>query len=261
MSEHVADEELLGLIDAEISTARAVEIEHHLEQCPECLTRHRLLHTASTEAVNLCTGPARPATGVAAARARLSEMIEADIERRWRRRAPIALALTAAVLFFVVRHESTLVHRSLIVERGALPVAAFTPGLARVVSTEELCGSASRPMPRISSALQMQVLRDYGMEHVSPAEYELDYLITPELGGLADRRNLWPEPYGLRSWNAHAKDVLENRLPQLVCSGEIDIATAQREIASNWIDAYRKYLTSEPAIQLHARVLEFPQVH
>ncbi len=112
-------------------------------------------------------------------------------------------------------------------------------------------------MPHISSALQMQVLRDYGMEHVSPAGTKLDYLITPELGGLADRRNLSP-PYGLRSWNAHAKDVLENRLPQLVCSGEIDVATAQREIASNWIHAYRKYLTSEPAIQLHARVLELP---
>ena len=70
-----------------------------------------------------------------------------------------------------------------------------------------------------------------------------------------DRRNLWPEPYGLRSWNAHAKDALENLLPRLVCSGRIDLATAQREMASNWIDAYKKYLATERPIQLHARLL------
>ena len=192
MSEHVADDELLGLIDAEISPARAVEIEHHLERCLDCLSRHRLLLAASHEVVNLCTGPAQPAITLAAARARLSELIAIDIERRWRRRAPIALALTAAVLFFVVRHESTLLHRSMIVERGALPVASFTPGFARAVASEELCGTESRPMPRCSTALQMQVLRDYGMEHVSPPATKLDYLITPELGGLADRRNLSP---------------------------------------------------------------------
>ena len=95
------------------------------------------------------------------------------------------------------------------------------------------------------------------MENVPPTEYELDYLITPELGGLVDHRNLWPEPYGLQAWNAHAKDVLENRLPQLVCRGQIDLATAQRDLASNWIDAYKKYLADEPAIELHARVLDF----
>jgi hypothetical protein len=93
------------------------------------------------------------------------------------------------------------------------------------------------------------------MEHVPPTEYELDYLITPELGGATDRRNLWPEPYGLRSWNAHAKDALENVLPRLVCSGRLDLATAQHEIAGNWIDAYKKYLASERPIPLHARLL------
>jgi hypothetical protein len=66
---------------------------------------------------------------------------------------------------------------------------------------------------------------------------------------------LWPEPYGLRSWNAHAKDSLENLLPRLVCSGRIDPATAQREMASNWIEAYKKYLATERPIQLHARLL------
>jgi hypothetical protein len=194
---------------------------------------------------------------MAAARVRLSETIRTNIDRRWSRRVPVALALTAALMFVVVRHESTLLHRSLIVERGALPVTALTPGLAITVSTQELCDAEAHRIPEIAPSLRAQVLKDYGMEDVPPGEYELDYLITPELGGLADRRNLWPEPYGLRDWNAHAKDVLETRLPQLVCRGEIDLATAQRELASNWIDAYKRYLSTEPSIQLHARVLDF----
>jgi len=42
-----------------------------------------------------------------------------------------------------------------------------------------------------------------------PDAYEVDYLITPELGGATDIRNLWP--YGDTVWNAHVKDQLEDR--------------------------------------------------
>ncbi|RPI55475.1 MAG: hypothetical protein EHM55_07775 [Acidobacteria bacterium] len=257
MSGHANDESLLGFIDAEVSQARATEIERHLERCPECLARCRTLRDASNGIADLWLAAGVAPADVVASRRRIGDTMRADIDRRRTRRAPMVLALTAALLFFMVRYESTLLHRSLFIERGALPIASFTPGLARALEMEELCGTGIRTLPDVPAALRAQVLRDYGMEHVPPTEYELDYLITPELGGLTDRRNLWPEPYGLRSWNAHAKDVLEHRLPQLVCRGEIDLATAQRAIASNWIGAYRKYLPAEQPMELHARVLEF----
>ena len=38
------------------------------------------------------------------------------------------------------------------------------------------------------------------------------------------------------------KDELEELLPQLVCEGKVELATAQREIASDWIAAYQNYL-------------------
>jgi hypothetical protein len=38
------------------------------------------------------------------------------------------------------------------------------------------------------------------------------------------------------------KDALERKLHNLVCAGELDLKTAQREIASNWIEAYKKYV-------------------
>jgi hypothetical protein len=76
-------------------------------------------------------------------------------------------------------------------------------------------------------------------------EYELDYLITPELGGSADRENLWPERYTSRTWNARVKDELEEMLPRLVCTGNVSLAAAQRDIATDWIAAYKKYFRTE----------------
>ncbi len=246
------------MIDGEVPPTRAIEIERHLEDCPECLVRSRALRDLSSDIAGAWQSHEDVIGDFAISRNRLDSAMWADIDRRRSRRAPVVLALTAALLFFMVRYEWTHLQRSLVIERGALPVAAFTPGAARALDADELCAGESRAMTPIPESLRMQVLRDYGMEHVPPSEYELDYLITPELGGLTDRRNLWPEPYGLRSWNAHAKDRLEHRLPELVCRGEIDLVTAQREIASNWIGAFRKYLPADQPLQLHARVLELP---
>lgn len=257
MSEHAADTDLMGYIDAELPAAAARELERHLHECPACTAHYRSLRDVLSDAAELCRGTTAVAPGtLPASRERLSDGMRADVERRWARRAPIVLAFMAVLVFLTVRHETSALGRSLFVERGALPSASFTPGVARVVSVEGLCPDGPRQAPpRIPSAMRLQVLRDYGMEHVPEHEYELDYLITPELGGLTDRRNLWPEPYALRAWNAHAKDSLENLLPRLVCAGRIDLATAQRSLASNWIDAYKKYLASERPIQLHARLL------
>ena len=94
-------------------------------------------------------------------------------------------------------------------------------------------------------SLQQQVFREYGLADAKPEAYEVDYLITPELGGSSDIRNLWPQPYSSSVWNAHVKDALEERLHEMVCAGEIDLETAQRDIATNWILAYKKYFHTD----------------
>jgi hypothetical protein len=43
-------------------------------------------------------------------------------------------------------------------------------------------------------------------------------------------------------WNAHVKDKLEDRLHGLVCAGKLPIEQAQREIATDWIAVYERYL-------------------
>ena len=41
------------------------------------------------------------------------------------------------------------------------------------------------------------------------------------------------------------KDKLENKLHKLVCDGAIDLKVAQRAIATDWIEAYRKYVGND----------------
>ena len=88
-----------------------------------------------------------------------------------------------------------------------------------------------------------EILRRYGLPPGTHPNYEIDHLIPLCLGGGDDPSNLWPqmrrsiEP----EWNAEAKDRLERRLCDMVCAGQLDIGTAQQEIAEDWIEAYRKY--------------------
>ena len=41
------------------------------------------------------------------------------------------------------------------------------------------------------------------------------------------------------------KDELEDWLRDMVCDGKLDLTEAQKEIAENWIAAYKKYFHTE----------------
>jgi hypothetical protein len=69
------------------------------------------------------------------------------------------------------------------------------------------------------------------------------------LGGADDIRNLWPEPYRSTAWNARVKDTLEERLHEMVCAGQLDLPTAQRDIATDWIAAYKKYFHTDRPLE------------
>jgi hypothetical protein len=114
------------------------------------------------------------------------------------------------------------------------------------VTESEVCRSAAASAaPVVPVSLERKVFEEYGVTPPRPDAYEVDYLITPELGGATDIRNLWPEPYRDTVWNAHVKDQLEDRLHEMVCHGEVDLATAQHDISTDWIAAYRKYFHAD----------------
>jgi hypothetical protein len=125
------------------------------------------------------------------------------------------------------------------------PRHALTPGVALSVTRARICVSGyARGARDVSDAEKADVYARYDVVWV-PYAHEVDHLISLELGGSNAIRNLWPEPYAGR-WGARTKDVLENRLHDLVCEGRLALASAQRQEARDWAAAYRRYVGSLP---------------
>jgi hypothetical protein len=148
--------------------------------------------------------------------------------------------------------------RSTVPGSGELPVARFTPGAVSALTAAELCAGV-RPSRVVTEEAKQQVLRNYRMERASVKTYELDALVTPELGGTTEAANLWPQRYESPVWNARVKDELERLLPALVCSHRVDLARAQQEIAADWVAAYKRYFRTDVPLQAHLQPLEDPR--
>jgi hypothetical protein len=127
-----------------------------------------------------------------------------------------------------------------------LPNRILTPGAILTKNTAKVCVSGYASSVRdVSESEKEAVYARYGIPHV-PYQHEVDHLVSLELGGSNVITNLWPEPYAGR-WGARTKDVLENRLHDLVCAGRIGLADAQRIEAKNWVAAYLRYVGAPPA--------------
>jgi hypothetical protein len=118
-----------------------------------------------------------------------------------------------------------------------------TPGVFMVNATlESICRKGYTATVRhVTDKQKNQVFDAYGIPR--SGDYEVDHLISLELGGSNDTRNLWPESY-YGMWNARVKDVLENRLHTLVCDGKMTLREAQLMISTDWIQAYCKVVPS-----------------
>ena len=135
------------------------------------------------------------------------------------------------------------------VARAYTPNAKLTPGVALDVGTARICTPGYADSARdVSEAEKAKVYARYHIRWV-PYQHEVDHLISLELGGSNAIRNLWPEPYAGR-WGARTKDALENRLHALVCSGELSLRVAQRQEATDWVAAYRRYVGTAPRVSV-----------
>ena len=249
---HLSDEELLLAADGELSPRRVQRVTVHLAHCWACRARMAGIESGIAGLVRLhrlsLDAPLPPASSSRALlKAQLSELTAAPQPPRWRgwfgnighgqRIAGIAMALAA--LMFLVSYDRTSR------EARAVPATRLTPGATRRVALKDLCSGRYSKNSQVMPVVQRQVFARYGLENVEPGAYEVDYLITPALGGADDIRNLWPQPYSSTIWNAAVKDELEARLHNMVCSGELDLASAQQDIARDWIGAYKKYFHTD----------------
>jgi hypothetical protein len=132
----------------------------------------------------------------------------------------------------------------------SIPDSRLTPGAAVMASRQAVCALENTKNKAVPVTVQKKVFEEYGIAGAAPQAYEVDYLVTPALGGADDIRNLWPHSYSA-TWNARVKDDLEDRLRDLVCDGSVDLTEAQKEIAENWIAAYKKYFHADQPLASH----------
>jgi hypothetical protein len=128
-----------------------------------------------------------------------------------------------------------------------VPDPARTPGDVLTSDPKIICVSGyTKTVRNVPQAVKEQVYRSYGILSRESGEYEIDHLVSLELGGSNSVRNLWPESFKTQPLNAHVKDALENKLHDLACAGTISFQTAQQAIATDWQGAYVKYLGPLP---------------
>ena len=156
------------------------------------------------------------------------------------------LALIAAFLLLGATPQAEAHYRQ---ENGhLLNDLSVTPGGA-VDSADSavICvsGYTSKPGVRhVTAATKAKAYELYGATKSghpphAPSCCEVDHLISLELGGSNDIRNLWPEPYP----DASDKDKVENALHWLVCHGRLNLKAAQHGIATDWV-AFRDSLVA-----------------
>lgn len=257
---HVADELLLLYADGEMSVDSCRRVRAHLESCSQCRARLEKFEStlAEVSTAHRSTWDAELPAGVEPLALFKTRLAELSAQERggwfgWRRGvfasyggiaalagAGIALLFLLAIwLHGPVKGSQSL---SAVLGHWEEPDMRLTPGAVVPVTKNAVCGTeAAKAAPVVPVSLKRKVFEAYGVTPPRPDAYEVDYLITPELGGATDIRNLWPEPYGNTLWNAHVKDQLEDRLHEMVCRGNLDLATAQHDISTDWIAAYRKY--------------------
>lgn len=134
-----------------------------------------------------------------------------------------------------------------------LPDRVCTPGAvspavtqANIASTICRRGWASQQRQKLlpesaSQKLKRQVMAEYGYSWSEASQFEGDHLIAISLGGLPGGagigRNYWPEiDDHPRAGYINSKDIVEGAANKAVCSGTMPLATAQSEMASNWIN-------------------------
>jgi hypothetical protein len=263
---HLSDKLLLRAADLELSPRREAQVLAHLAACASCCERRDKLQSlisdssrAHREEINaelLFAAESR-----AALQAKLAAMSSGSERFAWRHQLANLfvgnwLAYVAAIFLVAVVGLRLLSpdrfppdSRRFVAAASSgplLPQPNLTPGATRPINTSQVCTPGPPDqMATIPITVRQAVFHEYGMDGSQPGEFEVDHLITPELGGTDDIRNLWPEPYATTEWNAHVKDELENHLRHLVCDGKLYLPTAQRDIATNWISAYQKYFHTD----------------
>ena len=251
--DHLSEVDLIRYLDHEMTVAEGIAARSHIETCEQCRAELSGIAQVGEEVGRIIAALSHPADAPDARRSLQTKLEEEapslspgrSLPMRMRSRmTPIffggaAAVLTTGALFFLLPG----VGKANADIAASLPNRALTPGMTRHVDLGEICSESDEDLdPAVPVQRKLVVFREYGIspDHAG-GDFQVDYLISPQLGGTDDVKNLWPQSYKETAWNADAKDALERHLKRLVCERKITLAEAQHAIAHNWIAAYQKY--------------------
>lgn len=123
-----------------------------------------------------------------------------------------------------------------------LPDSVVSPGLVASHSLAKICVVGySSTQRHTSGALKAKVYKAYGVHNSTAHPYEIDHIISLELGGADSASNLFPQPY-FQHPGAREKDVLENYLRREACAHRLPLDSAQAWLAKDWYAAYLRFI-------------------
>jgi hypothetical protein len=127
------------------------------------------------------------------------------------------------------------------VASNGLPDPWCSPGAVFVDATvDRICVSGySSSVRNVPTSEKNAVYAEYGIASHTTGEYEVDHIISLELGGSNDIANLYPEAAEPKP-GFHEKDKVENWLHAKVCDGTMKLEEAQRRIATDWLGVYEE---------------------
>jgi hypothetical protein len=257
---HPSDEELLLFSDRELPAQRAVETREHLSHCQACRDRLQGIESTLTDVLDLREQVTRSQQFQSSRlrtvlKSRLSQLAASQNKPKQSEFAALVSDRLIAIccLALLVAACGWQLHRTIqrtslyaVNSPELLPRKNLTPGTVQSIGAEELCANPELENdPPVNASIKEAVFKRYGLPDASTGSYELDYLIAPALGGTSDMENLWPQRATSTSWNAHAKDQLEDLLRTLVCQHKISLANAQKEISEDWIASYKARFKTE----------------
>lgn len=205
-----------------------------------CHTRHLCPSDHHTYAWTASGGKVWDCAKAGAREAIAADTTAITVDGRSYRCQPATAAIAPAIPAGLATTPAAAPTRGVCRARGPLPDPRCTPGAILAGATRaQICvpGYSSR-VRNVSESVKRAVYASYGIVTRTRGQYEVDHLVSLELGGSNDIANLWPEAAQADA-GFRQKDKLENALHRELCAGRLSLVLIQRQIATNWVAAYR----------------------
>ncbi len=129
---------------------------------------------------------------------------------------------------------------------GLFPDVECTPGdIFPNCTIEDMCvrgySATVRKMPK---SKKLKVYEMYDIPKSQQKNYVIDHLISLQLCGNNDIKNLFPQNRK-GEFNSRTKDKIENYLKRNVCNENISLKDAQTVIAEDWLSVWNHMMEIE----------------